>query len=157
MQYWIVAFTAALVVVIGYAAGPVGAVISLLAFSISLYLLWARKLGFSAAWTRFGVDRLTAPLWKAENWDQFGTIFNDRESVLKAATIALALIALSLILPVGQVALIALAIAAWYAFEVYRNNKPVAKPSVTAVLESKVANDKVLYTPAPQRADSVKH
>jgi hypothetical protein len=157
MQYWIVAFTAALVVVIGYAAGPVGAVISLLAFSISLYLLWARKLGFNGAWTRFGVDRLTAPLWKAANWDQFGTIFNDRESVLKAATIAVALIALSLILPVGQVGLIALAIAAWYAFEVYRAHRPAAKPSVTAALESKVANDKVLYTPAASRAENVKH
>jgi hypothetical protein len=156
MQYWIVAFTAALVVVIGYAAGPVGAVISLLAFSTALYLIWARKLGFNGAWTRFGVDRLTAPLWKSANWDQLGAIFNDRESVLKAATIALALIALSLILPVSQVALIAIAIGAWYAFDVYRTHKPVAKPSVTAALESKVANDKVLYTPAASRSDSAK-
>jgi len=145
MQYWIIAFTAALVVVIGYAAGPVGAVAALLVFSVALYLLWARRLGFNGAWTRFGLDRLTAPLWKGENWDRFGGIFNDRDSVVKAATVAVVLIALSLILPPSQVGLVAVAIAAWYAFEIYRSQKPAVRP---AALESKVANDKVVYTAA---------
>jgi hypothetical protein len=146
MQYWIIAFTAALVVVIGYAAGPVGAVVSLLAFGTSLYLMWARKLGFAGAWTRFALDRFSAPFWKGENWERFNAMFNDGESVVKAATIATALIALALILPPSQVALIAVVVAAWYAFEVYRSHRPLARP--TAAIESKAANDTVIYAPA---------
>lgn len=148
MQYWIIAFTAALVVVIGYAAGPVGAVISLLAFAGSLYLMWARKLGFGGAWTRFGLDRFTAPFWKGENWERFNAMFTDSESVVKAGTIAVALIALSLILPASQVGLIALAVAAWYAFEVYRSHRPLLRPTVA--IESKPAADKVIYAAAPR-------
>jgi hypothetical protein len=148
MQYWIIAFTAALVVVIGYAAGPVGAGLSLLAFAGSLYLMWARKLGFRAAWTRFGLDRFTAPFWKGENWDRFNAMFSDSESVVKAGTIAVALIALSLILPPGQVALIALAVSAWYAFEVYRSHRPLVRPQVA--IESKPVGDKVIYAPSPR-------
>ncbi|KIZ39233.1 MULTISPECIES: hypothetical protein [Rhodopseudomonas] len=147
MQYWIIAFTAALVVVIGYAAGPVGAVASLVVFSSALYLLWARRLGFNGAWTRFGLDRLTAPLWKGENWDRFGMIFNDRDTVVKAATVAVVLIALSLLLPPNQVALVALAIAIWFAVEIYRGQRSIVRP--TTAIESKVSNDKVLYTPPP--------
>lgn len=143
MQYWIIAFTAALVVVIGYAAGPVGAAISLFAFAGSLYLMWARKLGFAGAWTRFGLDRFTAPFWKGENWDRFNAMFADGESVVKAATIAVALIALSLILPAGQIALVAAAVAAWYAFEVYRSQRPVVRSAVA--IEAKPAGDQVIY------------
>lgn len=144
MQYWIIAFTAALVVVIGYAAGPVGALVSLLAFAGSLYLMWARKLGFAGAWTRFALDRFSAPFWKGENWERFNAMFHDGESVVKAGTVATALIALSLILPPSQVALIAAVVAAWYAFEVYRSHRPVVRP--TTALEAKPANDSVLYT-----------
>ncbi|MCG6205188.1 hypothetical protein LPW26_11100 [Rhodopseudomonas sp. HC1] len=147
MQYWIIAFTAALVVVIGYAAGPVGAAISLLAFAGSLYLMWARKLGFAGAWTRFGLDRFTAPFWKSENWDRFNALFADSESVVKAGTIAVALIALSLILPAGQVGLVAAAVAAWYAFEVYRSQRPVGRSTVA--IESKPVPDQVIYSAAP--------
>jgi len=146
MQYWIIAFAAALVVVIGYAAGPVGAMISLLAFAGSLYLMWARKLGFANAWTRFALDRFSAPFWKGENWDRFNAMFQDAESVVKAGTIAVVLIALSLILPPSQVALIAVVVAAWYAFEVYRSHRPLVRP--TAAIESKSANDTVIYAPA---------
>ncbi|MGP9810518.1 hypothetical protein ACTZWT_03285 [Rhodopseudomonas sp. NSM] len=148
MQYWIIAFTAALIVVIGYAAGPVGAVISLLAFAGSLYLMWARKLGFRGAWTRFGLDRFTAPFWKGENWERFNALFTDSESVVKAGTIAVALIALSLILPAGQVGLIALVVAAWYAFEVYRSHRPVVRPTVA--IESNPVGDQVIYASAPR-------
>jgi hypothetical protein len=146
MQYWIIAFTAALVVVIGYAAGPVGAVISLLAFAGSLYLMWARKLGFVGAWTRFALDRFSAPFWKGENWERFNAMFHDAESVVKAGTIAVVLIALSLILPPSQVALIAVVVAAWYAFEVYRSHRPLVRPTVA--IESKAASDTVIYAPA---------
>ncbi len=148
MQYWIIAFTAALVVVIGYAAGPVGAVISLFAFAGSLYLMWARRLGFVGAWSRFGLDRFTAPFWKGENWERFNGLFADGESVVKAATIAVALIALSLVLPASQVGLIALAVAAWYAFEVYRSQRPLVRPA--GAIESKPVADQVIYSSAPR-------
>ncbi|PZA13544.1 hypothetical protein DNX69_04065 [Rhodopseudomonas palustris] len=146
MQYWIIAFTAALVVVIGYAAGPVGAAVSLLAFAGSLYLMWARKLGFAGAWTRFALDRFSAPFWKGENWERFNAMFHDSESVVKAATIATALVALALILPPSQVALIAVVVAAWYAFEVYRSHRPLTRP--TTAIEAKSATDTVIYAPA---------
>ncbi|ABD88495.1 hypothetical protein [Rhodopseudomonas palustris] len=131
MQYWIAAFAAALVVVIGYAAGPVGAIVAIVAFSVALFLLWSYNLGFNGAWTGFGLDRFTAPFWKAENWDRFGTIFADREKVVKAGTIAVVLIALSLVLPANQVALAVVVVAAWYVFQVYRANKPVVTKSTT--------------------------
>lgn len=151
MQYWIIAFTAALVVVIGYAAGPAGAAISLVAFAASLYLMWARKLGFGAAWTSFALDRFSAPFWKGENWERFRAMFSDGESVVKAATIAIVLIALSLFLPPSQVGLIALVVAAWYAFEVYRSHRTVA-PHTTAAIESK--SEARVYTSATSRAEA---
>lgn len=128
MQYWIAAFAAALVVVIGYAAGPIGAIIAIAAFSVALFLLWAYRLGFNGAWTSFGLDRFTAPFWKSENWDRFNAIFADREKVVKAATVAVVLIAVSLILPTNQVIIAVAAVAAWYVFQVYRANKP-ARPA----------------------------
>jgi hypothetical protein len=126
MQYWIAALAVALLVVVGYAAGPLGAVITLLAFLIALFLLWARDLGFKGAWTKFGLHRFSPPLWKRENWDQFEGIFADRDKVLKAAAIALALIALSLMLPKNLVFLAFLAVAVWFVVEIYRANKPGA-------------------------------
>jgi hypothetical protein len=152
MQYWIVAFIAALVVVIGTAAGPVGAVVSLVVFATALYLLWAYTLGFNGAWTRFGLDRLTAPLWKSENWEIFGTIFVDREKVIKAGTIALGLIALSLIVPVSQVGIALLAVAAWYVFEIYRTHKSGTR----STLETVSANDKLIYPTTVSRSESAK-
>ena len=67
MQFWLAAFAVALVVVIGYAGGPPGAVVALLAFVIALFLLWARDLGFKGAWEKFGLQSLSPPLWKPEN------------------------------------------------------------------------------------------
>ena len=130
MRYWIAAFAAALVVVIGYAAGPIGAIIAIIAFSIALFLLWAHRLGFNGAWTSFGLDRFSAPLLKTENWDLFNAIFADREKVVKAATVSVVLIAVSLILPTSQVIIAVVAVAAWYVFQVYRANKP-ARPAAS--------------------------
>jgi hypothetical protein len=141
------------VVVIGTAAGPVGAVVALVAFAVALYLLWANKLGFNGAWTRFGLDRLTAPLWKSENWVIFNAIFADREKVLKAATIALGLIALSLFVPASQVGIAIVAVAAWYTFETYRAHKVTTK---TATIETLSTGDKVVYPTAVSRAESAK-
>jgi len=127
MQYWIAAFAVALVVVVGYAAGPLGAVITVLAFLIALFLLWARDLGFKGAWTRFGLNRLSPPLWKRENWEQFEGIFADRDKVVKAGAIAVSLIALSMMLPRNLVVIAFLAVAVWAVVEIYRANGSVAR------------------------------
>jgi hypothetical protein len=126
MQYWIAALAVALLVVVGYAAGPLGAVVTLLAFLIALFLLWARDLGFKGAWTKFGLNRFSPPLWKRENWEQFEGIFVDRDKVVKACAIALALIALSMMLPKNLVILAFLAVAVWFIVEIYRGDKPAA-------------------------------
>jgi hypothetical protein len=122
MQYWIGAFAIALVVVIGYAGGPPGAVVAILTFVIALFLLWARELGFKGAWEKFGLQTMSPPLWKVENWDRFKLIFSDENKMVKACTVAVAMIAVSMMLPRNLVALVFLAAVAWGVFEVYRAN-----------------------------------
>jgi len=126
MQYWIGAFAIALVVIIGYAGGPPGAVVAILAFLIALFLLWARELGFKGAWEKFGLQTMSPPLWKVENWDRFKVIFSDENKMVKACTVSVAMIALSMMLPRNLVALIFLAALAWGVFEVYRANSATA-------------------------------
>lgn len=126
MQFWRAAFAVALVVVIGYAGGPPGAVVALLAFVIALFLLWARELGFKGAWEKFGLQSLTPPLWKPENLDRFKALFVDEQKLVKACTIAVALIAVSMLLPRNIVVFIYLAAIALGVFEVYRNTNSTA-------------------------------
>ncbi|RAI46065.1 hypothetical protein [Rhodoplanes roseus] len=132
MNYWIAAFAVALVVVIGAAAGPLGAVISLIAFAVTLFLLWAHKLGYMGAWTRFGLDRFTAPFLEGDNYDRLTLITTDGEKLAKACTVALVLIALSLVLPGYQVGILVVAVGAWYLYQIRRANAP-AKPSAATL------------------------
>ena len=122
MQFWLAAFAAALVIVIGYAGGPPGALVALLAFLIALFLLWARDLGFKGAWERFGLQSLAPPLWKPENLDRFKALFVDEQKLVKACTIAVALIAVSMLLPRNLVIFVYLAAIAVGVFEVYRTS-----------------------------------
>lgn len=126
MQIWLAAFAAALVVVIGYAGGPPGAVVALLSFVIALFLLWARELGFKGAWDKFGLQSLTPPLWKPENLERFKALFVDEQKLVKATTIAVALIAAAVLLPRNLVVFIFLAALALGLFEVYRSTKSPA-------------------------------
>ncbi len=135
MPYWILAFVVGLMVVIGYAAGPLGAIMALIAFAIALFMLWAYKLGFPEAWTRFGLDRYTAPLMDRRNWDRFVEIFGDNEKLGKACTISVVLIAVWLILPRYQASIVLVAIAAWYIFEIYRAHRPLPRSSAPATLD----------------------
>lgn len=129
MQFWLAAFAVALVVVIGYAGGPPGAVVALLAFVIALFLLWARELGFKGAWEKFGLQSLSPPLWKQDNIDRFKALFVDEQKLVKACTISVALIAASMLLPRNLVVFIFLAAIALGVFEVYRNtNSAAARP-----------------------------
>ncbi|MFZ5736498.1 hypothetical protein BJ123_104214 [Rhodopseudomonas thermotolerans] len=125
MQYWIGAFAVALVVVIGYAGGPLAAVVTIAAFLVALFLLWARELGFKGAWEKFGLQTLELPP-KMENWDRLKLIFADENKMVKACTVAVAMIALAMILPRNLVALVYLAAVAWGVFEVYRANSAAA-------------------------------
>jgi hypothetical protein len=120
MQFWLAAFAVALVVVIGYAGGPPGALVALLAFVIALFLLWARDLGFKGAWDKFGLQSLSPPLWRQDNIDRLKGLFADEQKLVKACTIAVALIALSMLLPRNFVVFVYLAALAVGVFEVYR-------------------------------------
>ncbi len=125
MNSWIAAFTAAVVFIVGFAAGPQWAIVFLFVLGLSLFLLWANELGFKGATARLGLDRLQPPVWKRENWVQFETALVDRDKLVKAYTVALALVALKLMLPSNQaiVFLIALVVAGWYVFKIYEANR----------------------------------
>lgn len=152
MTYWIFAFVAALAVVIGVAGGLAGAVIAALAFGITLFLLWAHKLGFDSAWRTFGLDRYVAPILERGNRDRFIRIFDDNEKLGKACTVALALVALWLILPKYQVAIAAVVALGWYGYDIYRAHAAAGKPSAGATLELPPAKDDGRFPPA----DSIK-
>jgi len=123
MQNWFIALAVAVLLVIGFAAGPMSVVVAFLAFWVTLYLVWARDLGFKDAWARYGLHRVKPPFWAAENKVWFLPIFDDRLKVVKAAAVPLLLVALSLMLPVSVVRVAALGALAWYALEIYRSQK----------------------------------
>lgn len=152
MNYWVFAFAAALVVVIGYAAGPLGAVIAMIAFATTLFLLWSHKLGFLGAWTRFGLDRFTAPFLEGDNYDRLVPIFSDGEKLGKACTVAVVLIALSLVLPGYQVGILVAAVAAWYLYQIRRANAP-AKPNTVELPAPKGGAFKPTETRAEARVN----
>lgn len=156
MPYWIFAFAAALLVVIGFAAGLVGAIIAVIAFAATLFLFWASTLGFLGAWTKFGLDRFTAPWLDADNRDRFMAIFNDREKVAKAITVAVVLIALSLVLPAYQVGAAVAVVVLWYGWQIRQATRPTVKTTSTTLdltpVTEKVANDKVVVAAAEKTA-----
>lgn len=122
MRYgWKIALAVGLLLVIGYAAGVVGIVSALVAFSVASVLQWADKLGFAGARKKLGPDRFTAPVWKADNWQQLGVVLEDHEKFERSLTCAVVLIALQLTLPTTLVLAAALAVAGWFAFQVYRS------------------------------------
>ncbi|ABD88476.1 hypothetical protein [Rhodopseudomonas palustris] len=125
MNSWIAAFTAAVVFIIGFAAGPQWSIVFLAVLGLALFLLWANELGFRGALARLGLDRLKPPVWKRENWVDFQTALLDRDKLVKAYTVALALVALKLMLPANQgiVVLAALVLAGWYIFKIYEGNR----------------------------------
>jgi hypothetical protein len=125
MNYWIAAFTAAVAVIIGFAAGPQNTLVFLVAVGFALYLFWAEELGFKGAIGRLGLDRLKPPVWKKENWVQFQSTLTDQDKLVKAYTAALVLIALKLMLPSHQgiVVLATIVVVGWFAFKIYDSEK----------------------------------
>jgi hypothetical protein len=125
MNYWIAAFTAAVAVIIGFAAGPQGTLVFLVALGFALYLFWAEELGFKGAIARLGLDRLKPPVWKKENWVQFQTTLTDQDKLVKAFAAALTLMAVKLMLPShqGVVLLVTIVVVGWFVFKIYDSEK----------------------------------
>jgi hypothetical protein len=122
MKYgWKIALAAGLLLIVGYAAGIVGAVSATVAFSIASFLQWADKLGFAGARKQLGPDKFTVPVWKADNWRQLGVVLDDQEKFERSLTCSVLLIALLLTLPTTMVLAAALAVAGWFTFQVYRS------------------------------------
>jgi len=123
MQNWFIALAVAVLLVIGFAAGPMSVVVAFLSFWITLYLVWAYDLGFKPAWARYGLHRVKPPFWAAENKEWFLPIFDDRLKVVKAAAVALLIVAFTLMLPVSVVRIATLIVLAWYVTEIFRAQK----------------------------------
>jgi len=120
MQNWIISFAVAVLFISAVAAGPMAPIVTFLAFWITLFLLWAHELGFKAAWGRFGLQRLKPPLWNRENRNYFVPLLEDQAKLVKAAAVAVGLIALGLMLPPSIVRIGAALAAIWYVSEIYR-------------------------------------
>jgi hypothetical protein len=123
MRYWTVALATSLLIVVIYAAGPLGALVSLLVFSFTLFLVWASRLGFEVARKRFAISKISSPVFSSENRNRLEAIFSDSEAVLKAGTASLVVVALSLTLPIGQVVLVVAVVGAFFSFQIANRHK----------------------------------
>jgi hypothetical protein len=123
MIYWMITLVFALMVVIGQAAGVVGAAVSALAFFTALFLFSAMKLGYRQAWTRFALDRFFDPVLKRETWDRLLPIFEDFQVVFIAATVAVAVVAMWLTLPADVVVAVICVVAGFAVLDAFRVGK----------------------------------
>ncbi|EJW11475.1 hypothetical protein A33M_3088 [Rhodovulum sp. PH10] len=139
MTYWLIAFAAALLVVIDFATGLPGVIVALLAFAVALFLFWANTLGFMGAWTKFGLDRVAAPFMDDDTRARVAAMFSDQAKVAKACTVALVLIALSLMVPPYQLGIAVAVIAAWYVWQIRRAHRPVKTTTVSMERPSPMA------------------
>jgi hypothetical protein len=128
MRHWIATFVAALLIVIGCAAGVAAVVILIVAFLTSLFLLWAHELGFYGAWTRFGLDRFVEPFFDSKHRQLFMPIFSKAEVLRKACTIAVASVAILLCLPASEFLGAVLLVAGFAILEIHHANKLAPAP-----------------------------
>lgn len=120
MKDWYAVFALALVIIIGSAAGLVGTLAFLLAFFVTWYLLSARELGFTQARAAFGV-RFDPPIWTRSNWLWLERLFDDSDKLLKAAAVAMIVMASTLMVGAPITLLVAVVIAAYLAFSIHRD------------------------------------
>lgn len=120
MKDWYAVFALALVIIIGSAAGLVGTLAFLLAFFVTWYLLSARELGFAQARAAFGV-RFDPPIWTRSNWLWLERLFDDSDKLLKAAAVAMIVMASTLMVGAPITLLVAVLIAAYLAFSIHRD------------------------------------
>jgi hypothetical protein len=136
MIYWMIVLVSAVMVLIQQAVGVLGAVVAVLAFMTALFLVSAEKIGYRAAWTRFGLDRLVGPLLQSENWARLAPLFEDLGAVFVAATVAVVLVALSLTVPADLLLVGVLTAAALGVIEVYRSNRQRTKLAAPKLIAS---------------------
>ncbi|MFT3938404.1 hypothetical protein [Rhodopseudomonas sp.] len=120
MKDWYAVFALALVIIIGSAAGLVGTLAFLLAFFVTWHLLSARELGFTQARAAFGV-RFDPPIWTRSNWLWLERLFDDSDKLLKAAAVAMIVMASTLMVGAPITLLVAVLIAAYLAFSIHRD------------------------------------
>lgn len=120
MKDWYAVFALALVIIIGSAAGLVGTLAFLLAFFVTWYLLSAREVGFAQARAAFGV-RFDPPIWTRSNWQWLERLFDDSDKLLKAAAVAMIVMASTLMVGAPITLLVAVLIAAYLAFSIHRD------------------------------------
>ena len=120
MKDWYAVFALALVIIIGCAAGLVGTLAFLLAFFVTWYLLSARELGFAQARAAFGV-RFDPPIWTRSNWLWLERLFDDSDKLLKAAAVAMIVMASTLMVGAPITLLVAVLIAAYLVFSIHRD------------------------------------
>lgn len=119
MKDWYAVFALALVIVIGSAAGLAGTIAFLLAFFVTWYLLSAREIGFAGARARFAF-RIDPPIWTRNNWLWLERLFDDSDKLLKAAATAMIVMAGTLVVGAPITLLVAVLVAAYVAFGIYR-------------------------------------
>jgi hypothetical protein len=134
MIYWMIVLVSAVMVLIQQAVGVAGAALAVVVFMTALFLLSAGKIGYRAAWTRFGLDRLVEPLLKSENWARLVPLFEDAGAVFVAATVAVVLVALSLTAPTDIVVVGALTVLALGIIEVLRSGRQHARLTAPKLL-----------------------
>ncbi|NEW86029.1 hypothetical protein DU475_01960 [Rhodopseudomonas sp. WA056] len=120
MKDWYAVFALALVIIIGSAAGLAGTIAFLLAFFVTWYLLSAREVGFARAGAAFAF-RIDPPLWTRSNWRWLERLFDDSDKLLKAAATAMIVMAGTLMIGAPTTLLVAVLIAAYYAFSIHRD------------------------------------
>jgi hypothetical protein len=125
MNYWIAAFTAAVAVIMGFAAGPQGTLLFLIVLGVALYLFWAEELGFKGALDRLGLNKLQPPVWQRSNWVQFQSTLTDQDKLVKAFAATLVFMAVKLMLPShqGVVFLATIVVVGWFVFKIYDGDK----------------------------------
>ncbi|MBB5048588.1 hypothetical protein HNR60_003356 [Rhodopseudomonas rhenobacensis] len=114
MKDWFAILAVALVVVIGSAAGLSGTLIFLLTFLIARYLLVARDIGFAQAWRQLSSGPQSNFLHGLK------AIFADAEKLGKVATVATAVTAAWLVLPLADVVIVLAIALLWSVVELKR-------------------------------------
>jgi hypothetical protein len=120
MKDWYAVFSLALVIIIGAATGLSGTVAFLLAFFAAWYLLTAREIGFARAQAALDI-RIEPPVLRRSNWLWLERLFDDSGKLLKAAAIALIVMACALMFGVAITFGTAVLIAAYFIYTIHRD------------------------------------
>jgi hypothetical protein len=153
MKNWTIAFAVAILVVIGYAAGPIGVMVAIASFAVALFLLWSEKLGFSGAKKQLGLNDVFSPTWTAENWERLEAVLADRETFDKACTIAVGVIGTFLVLPTTWAATAIAIVLAFFVFEISKKAPKTASTVLAASPKTPVTNGRTTLSSPDDHPD----